>query len=93
METQQNLNLDRQITTDLFEVLDILYAAEDYGYAKSVLISFLFKLVGKISEEEIEAFAQTFLTEEMRKKGYGEEDYEIIKERLTNYANHYNKYQ
>ncbi|MFA5026048.1 MAG: hypothetical protein WC503_06085 [Candidatus Shapirobacteria bacterium] len=73
----------RPITIPLEELLDLLSCAEDYGFDDDIFYNFVFSYINPLTDEEIEEFAQTFLTEAAIRKGYGEEDYQNIKYKLT----------
>ncbi|AFY60319.1 hypothetical protein [Synechococcus sp. PCC 6312] len=75
--------MNRQLTTDLYEVLDMLNASEDYGF-HPMIIEFLKTLATNVTASEIEAFArETFLSQQAATEGYTQEDYESSIERLT----------
>lgn len=76
------------VSTTRKEVIDVILAAEDYGYDRSVLMVFLFELLGfNLTPEEIEEFSKNLASEE----GYTEEDYIHGVETLNKYAQKYNK--
>jgi len=72
----------RFVTIPLEELLDLLSCADDYGFDGDIFYDFVFSYINPLTEEEIEEFAQTFLTEEAKNRGYGEEDYHNIKNKL-----------
>ena len=78
----------RTITIPLEEILDLVSAADLYGYDDDVLMTSLFEFA-KPTEEEIAEFSKRYLTEEYAEQGYGEEDYrEILTKLLAWYAKH-----
>lgn len=79
----------REITIPLNELLDLTFAAEDHGYDGEIFYSFIFNHISPLIDEEIEEFANMFLTKEMKDKGYSEEDYEDVKEILLELRRQY----
>lgn len=78
--------MNREIKTDLENILSLIACAVDYGFANDVLFdAFRSMLDSKLTEEEIEWYARLVESEE----GYTEEDYEAIKERLEGFKNKY----
>lgn len=77
--------MNREIKTDLYNLLDLLNVAEDYGFRDDVLFWSIFELTGHVTDEEIHGYANQFDFT----KGYGEEDVEAAIERLTEYRNQY----
>ena len=72
----------RKIETTLENILSLIYVADDYGWNKNILMDAFAEMLGyKLSFEEIEIEAQSILKE----KGYGQEDYEHIKSKLTEF--------
>ena len=79
------------IEIELDQILDLINCADDYGFNKSPLMCSFAEIIKTLTDEDIEKFAKGFLTEEMRKQGYSEEDYEESKERLNNFRTVYMK--
>lgn len=78
--------MNREIKTDLENILSLIACARDYRFENDVLFdAFKEMLDGKLSEEEIEWYARLVESED----GYTEEDYEAIKERLWDFKNKY----
>ena len=76
----------RIIKTTLENILSLIACASDYGFEDDVLFdAFREMLDSKISNEEIETYARSVEAME----GYGEEDYDAIKERLKVFKNKY----
>jgi len=76
----------RIIKTTLENILSLIACASDYGFEDDVLFdAFREMLDSKISNEEIETYARSVEAME----GYGEEDYDAIKERLKDFKNKY----
>ena len=76
----------RIIKTNLENILDLIACASDYGFERDVLFdAFREMLDSKLTNEEIENYARSVGAME----GYGEEDYEAIKERLSDFKNKY----
>ena len=78
--------MNREIKTDLENILSLIACAETYGYDDDVLFdAFRSMLDSKLTESEIEWYARLVESEE----GYTEEDYEAIKETLRRFKNRY----
>jgi hypothetical protein len=78
--------MNREIKTDLENMLSLIACADTYGYAHDVLFdAFRGMLNSKLTYEEIEWYARLVESEE----GYTEEDYEAIKEPLVVFKNKY----
>ena len=78
--------MNREIKTDLENILSLIACAGDYGFADDVLFdAFREMLNSKLTDDEIEWYARLVESEE----GYTEEDYEAIKERLISFKNKY----
>lgn len=83
--------MDREIKTALHNILDLVNCAEDYGFQDDVLMTAFRDMTGWVTDEEIEAFVQGFMTPEMQAKGFGEEDAEAARTRVTEWRNRYCK--
>jgi hypothetical protein len=78
--------MNREIKTDLENILSLIACARDYRFEDDVLFdAFREMLDSKLTEEEIEWYARSVEAED----GCGEEDYEAIKERLEGFKNKY----
>jgi len=77
--------MNREVKTDLENILSHISCAEDYGYADSTLFSDFASIIGTLSTEEIDWYARSVADQ----PGYGEEDYESIVETLTAFKNDY----
>lgn len=78
--------MNREIKTDLENILSLISCASDYGFEDYVLFVAFKEMIGsKLTEEEIEWYARSVEAED----GYSEEDYEAIKERLEDFKNKY----
>ena len=78
--------MNREIKTDLENILSLIACAGDYGFANDVLFDALRSMLdSKLTEEEIEWYAR--LVES--KDGYTKEDYEAIKKTLEGFKNKY----
>lgn len=76
----------RIIKTTLENILSLIACADDYGFEDDVLFdAFRGMLDSKLTKEEIETYARSVESME----GYGQEDYEVIKERLKDFKNKY----
>lgn len=80
--------MNRELKTDLENILSLIACAEDYGFKNNVLFDYFRELLdGKLTEEEIEWYARTVESED----GYDEEDYEAVKEQLDEFKDRYCK--
>ncbi|MCP4355247.1 MAG: hypothetical protein GY793_06370 [Proteobacteria bacterium] len=78
--------MNREIKTDLENILSLIACASDYGFENNVLFDAFREMIGsKLTEHEIEWYARSIEAE----NGYGKEDYEAIKERLESFKNKY----
>ena len=71
-----------RIRVDLDDLLSLIACAEDYGFGHPILMDAFRSWLAPITDAEIEAYAATFLTDERRAQGYGEEDAVEVVERL-----------
>lgn len=81
--------MNRDITTDLYNILDLVACGESYGFSHHILYYYFAEIIKPLSIEEIEAFSKTFMTEESIAEGFTEEDAENIKETLIDFKNKY----
>lgn len=82
----------RKLEIEIDEVLSLVSCAQDYGFANALLFgAFASWCSGKVSDDEIENYAADFMTPESIAKGFSEEDYDDIKERLTEWRDRYCK--
>lgn len=80
----------RKLKVKLEEVLHLIVCAEDYGHASEVLHPILAGWIGDaLTDDEIESSAASYLTPEMRTKGYGEEDADETREKLRAWRSRY----
>ena len=80
--------MNREIKTDLDNILSLISCASDYGFDDDVLFEAFADMLGKpITAEEIEWYARSIEAQD----GYQEEDYEAIKERLEDFNEKYFK--
>ena len=78
--------MDRDIKTTLYNILNLISIAGDYGFNDDVLLDSFREMIGKqLLDEEIEGYATLIL----ECAEYGEEDYEEIKERLYKFKKEY----
>jgi len=70
--------IDREIKTDLRNILSMVSCAEDYGFAGQIFFGFAAGLAGDVTNEELDEYAREVAAAD----GYGEEDYEEILETL-----------
>lgn len=76
----------RTLQIELDDILSLISCAEDYWYEDNVLFDwFAWQMWRVLSDEEIEEYSRTIEAEEW----FWEEDYEQIKERLTNFKTKY----
>ena len=82
--------IDSKLNVTLFSVLELIFSAEDYNFNDDVLMStFAEWLDNKLSDEDIEEYAQTFLTEKAKEEGYGEDDYKSAVRTLKHFRLEY----
>ncbi len=75
----------RTLKVDLQDILDLVVCADDYGHTNDVLMSSLAEFTGVVSYVEIEEFAKELGSQD----GYGEEDEEEARARLTQWRIRY----
>lgn len=81
-------SINREIKTDLENILSLISVAEDYGFNNSTLMSVFSDLLdNKLTDGEIEWYAHSI--ESMEE--YGEYDYESIKNKLIQFRKTYCK--
>ena len=74
--------MNREIKTDLENILSLIACASYYGFESDVLfVAFREMLGSKLTQEEIEWYARSVEAE----AGYGEEEYEAIIEQLEDF--------
>lgn len=74
--------MNREITTDLGNILSMINTRYDYGHGGSIASHFFWGLLGgALTNEEIEWYARDVESSE----GYGEEDYESAVSSLTEF--------
>jgi hypothetical protein len=81
--------MNREIITDLNNILSHVACAIDYGYYDDVLMTDFANLTGFVTDNEINWYCTD--TEENKKQGYTQEDYEQWKERITEWRDKYCK--
>jgi len=78
--------IDNKLEVSLYDILDLINSAEDYGFYDDVLMSTFAEWIGgKLSDEDIEEYAQTYLTEEAKSEGYSKDDYEYAIDKLKEF--------
>lgn len=76
----------RKLKIELRDILELITCAEDYGFKDDVLFDSFADMLGReLTDEEIECYARELESLE----GYGEEDYEDVKERLEEFKEQY----
>ena len=48
--------MNKEIKTDLYELLDVIEAAETYGYMDGVLLAYFGDIIKTLTEEEIDTY-------------------------------------
>ncbi len=81
----------RKLTCDLSDILDLVHCSSDYGFDKATFFEAMADMTGYVSNEEIQEFADMYLTPENRAHGYCEEDQENALETLTKWRDNYCK--
>ena len=79
--------MNREIKTDLENILSHVSCAIDYGYYDDVLMCDFAKLTGHVTDEEINWYCSE--TKENKEQGYTQEDYDIWKGRITEWRDKY----
>lgn len=86
------INMDRPINTTLFNILDLIACAYDYGHHNQIIMGALFDMAGQVTDEEIDAFAQAkYLSEQATSQGYGQEDADRAIENIKAFREMYGK--
>lgn len=73
----------RIVTTDLNNILSLVHCAEDYGYDDDVFYVAMAEITGRVTDEEIRAYADNL--------GYDEEDAAVAFERLVEWRARYTR--
>lgn len=77
---------NRDVKTDLFNILSLVSCSDIYGFSDDIFFDAMGEITGDVTDKEINAFIEeTFVDEE----GYGEEDREEAKEKLTEWRDKY----
>lgn len=79
----------RDLSVNLFDLLDLVQCASDYGFADDVFEDAMASWAGDVTDEEISAFADKYVTPEFRARGFSEEDVEDAIEVLTEWRDRY----
>lgn len=79
----------RKVNIDITEILNLIASAEDYGFKDDVLFSYFASFLEQLTNDEIEEYCSYYTSESGREAGYGEEDYEEIKEVLQEFKEDY----
>ena len=78
--------MNRELKTDLENILSLIACASDYGFEDDVLFDAFRKMLdSQLTEQEIEWYARSVEALD----GYGEEDYGVTKDRLEGFKNKY----
>lgn len=73
----------RNIEVDLWDILDLVACAMDYGFNDDVLMCSFYDFAGDVSDEELREFADSYVTPEKLEEGYTMEDHAELLERVT----------
>ena len=76
--------MNREIKTDLENVLSHVCCAIDYGYYDDVLMVDFANLTGEVTDAEIDWYIES-----NKSKEYSQEDYDQWRERLTEWRDKY----
>lgn len=79
------MTTDKTITLDRTEILGMISCAETFGFANSVLLSAFSDWLGRVTDEEIDAYARSVADS----PGYSEEDYEVERSTLLEWRGRY----
>ncbi len=83
--------LQERIDAILADVLDLVFCAQDYGFDHGILMQTFAKWAGTVTDAQIAAFADTYVTPEQRACGYTEEDRDAAVATLTAWRDKYAK--
>jgi len=78
--------MNREIKTNLYNILSHVCCAIDYGYYNDVLMCDFAELTGMVSDEEIVKYVN-----ENKSAEYDREDYDEWSERITKWRDEYCK--
>lgn len=81
--------MSRKVEVDVFEILDLVSCADDYGFNDDVLMSALMGMCAEVSDEEIDEYCSFFTSEKGRAEGYSEEDAEEVFGRISVWRDKY----
>jgi len=76
--------MNREIKTDLNNILSHIACAIDYGYYDDVLMCDFASLTGYVSDEEIKWYCDSSMSDE-----YGQKDWDCWHERITEWRDKY----
>lgn len=63
------------VTVELDDILSLIHCAQDYGHGNAVFMDAMAGMLGReLSDDEILAYADDYITPESRSRGYSEED-------------------
>lgn len=69
----------------LFDILDLVACAEDYGHWNNVCMVSLYEWAKPVTDDDIKKYAECLTMED----GYGQEDRDEVTERLTKWRDKY----
>jgi hypothetical protein len=82
----------KTVTVEVDDVLSLVACASTYGYADDVFFDGMAGMLDRqCSDEEIEAYAQSFLSDEMKAQGFGEDDAADARSAVTEWRDRYCK--
>jgi hypothetical protein len=83
---QEKTKVIRKVEIDLYPALDVILVAKTDYRVDNFVFFFLWSAIGKtLLDEEIEEYAQAFLSESAKSNGYTEEDCNNAKETLIKF--------
>lgn len=88
---QRGDDLQARVDAILDDVLDLVFCAQDYGFDHGIVMSTFAKWTGPVTDAQIAAFADGYVTPEQRARGYTDEDRQNAIERVTAWRDKYAK--
>ena len=79
----------RDVTIPLFDLLDLVNRAADFGFADDVFMASMRTFAGQVTDDEIREYAETFTTPKYREQGYDEEDRDAAIDTLAKWRDGY----
>lgn len=84
-----HLLVDREVSTNLSEVLDMVNCAEYYGFDDSMVLGFLAQVSGYVTNDEIKGYSERYLSKGYIEGGCEQSDCDEALQRLTEWRDQY----